>query len=130
MIRKIPFRLAVNTMLFFLSVLLVYHLLIITQAIPYEATWGGRLKSDEEMYRFEAVSITVNLLIMFVIAIKGGYTGRIKPNKLIKVILWLMVVLYALNTVGNILSTNLIETIVFTPMTLIFTVLCWRMAIE
>lgn len=117
-------------MLVLLSALLVYHLLIITQVIPYDITWGGRLKSEQEMYRFEAVSIVLNIIIILIIAIKGGYIKKLAPNKLIKILLWLLVVLYALNTLGNIFSTNIIEAIVFTPMTLLFAVLCARLALE
>ncbi len=130
MIKKISFRFAVNTMLLLLSALLIYHLLIITQIIPYAATWGGRLKTDQEMYRFETISIVVNILIMLIIAIKGGHIKSIGPNKAINILLWIIVVLYALNTLGNIASVNQLEAIIFTPLTLMFTVLCARIAVE
>lgn len=130
MIKRIPFRFAVNFMLVMLSVVLVYHLAIITGIIPYEATWGGRLKTQQEMYRFEAVSIIINLVIMLIIAIKGGYIKRLRPNKMITILLWILVVIYALNTAGNIFSESLLEAIIFTPLTLISAILCVRLAIE
>lgn len=130
MFKKIPFRFAVNIMLFLLSVIIVYHLLIITQVVPYEATWGGRLKTEQEMYRFESVSILLNLVIAFVVIIKGGYIKRFVPGKFITVLLWLIAVLFAFNTIGNIASVNKLEAIIFTPITLLFTVLCARMAVE
>lgn len=130
MIKKIPFHLAVNIMLILLSAMLVYHLLIIAQVVPFDAIWGGRLTNEEEMYRFEMVSIILNIVILMVIAIKGGYIRRIKPNRTIRVLLWLLVVLYIFNTIGNILSTNILEAAIFTPITLISALLCWRMAIE
>ena len=40
-----------------LSVLLVFHFLILLKIVPYNIIWGGRLKSNKEMYRFETVSI-------------------------------------------------------------------------
>lgn len=130
MVRKIPFRLAVNTMLVLLSLVMVYHLLIISSAIPYEATWGGRLKSDAQMYRFETVSIIINLMMIWVIALKGGYKKKVRAGKWLNMILWIMVVLFALNTVGNIFSANRMEAIIFTPMTLLSAILCLRMALE
>ncbi|MCB0699180.1 MAG: hypothetical protein H6551_09835 [Chitinophagales bacterium] len=108
----------------------MYHLLIIAQVVPFDAIWGGRLTNEEEMYRFEMVSIILNIVILMVIAIKGGYIRRIKPNRTIRVLLWLLVVLYIFNTIGNILSTNILEAAIFTPITLISALLCWRMAIE
>lgn len=130
MLKRIPFRAAVNIMLFLLSAMLVYHFLIITQVIPYEATWGGRLKSVEQMYRFESVSILLNLIIVFIVAVKGGYIKRITPGKLTNILLWLIVVLFAFNTIGNIASVSKIEAIIFTPVTLLYTILCARIAVE
>ncbi|MEZ5017585.1 MAG: hypothetical protein R2800_11075 [Flavipsychrobacter sp.] len=130
MLKRIPFRFAVNTMLFLLSAILVYHFLIVAQLIPYEATWGGRLKTEQEMYRFESVSIILNLAIAFIIAVKGGYIKRIVPGKLITFLLWLIAALFALNTIGNITSINNLEAIIFTPVTLLFAVLCVRIAVE
>ena len=113
-----------------LIAIIAYHVLIISGVIPYEATWGGRLKTDEEMYRFEAISISMNLLILLVVAIKGGHVKAIKPGKVINILLWVFAVLFALNTVGNIFSENIIEAIVFTPVTLLFSLFCYRMAVE
>ncbi|MFM8834026.1 MAG: hypothetical protein ACKOEV_10420, partial [Cytophagales bacterium] len=44
---------------------LVFHLLIVIKVIPYAITWGGRLKTDSEMYLFETVSIGMNLFFIF-----------------------------------------------------------------
>jgi len=38
----------------------IFHLLILVRVIPYEITWGGRLKTVEEMYVFETISILIN----------------------------------------------------------------------
>lgn len=130
MVRKIPFRFAVNIMLVLLSLVIVYHLLIITGAIPYEAIWGGRQETTEQMYRFESVSILVNLAMIAVVAIKGRLVKQIKAGKVITVLLWLMFASFLLNTIGNITSMNQLEAIIFTPLTLVSAILCWRMAIE
>lgn len=47
-------------LLIILSIFLVFHCLILCKIIPYNILWGGRLKSDIEMYRFETVSILIN----------------------------------------------------------------------
>ncbi len=41
-----------------------FHFLILLKIIPYDITWGGRLKSDEEMFVFETISIIVNLFFV------------------------------------------------------------------
>lgn len=130
MIRKINFRLAVNTVLLIAICALVYHFLIVTQVIPYNIAWGGRLESLSAMYVFEAVSITINLLIIAVIATKGGYLKPVIPLKVVSVVLWALVVIFSLNTIGNIFAKTLFEALVFTPVTLVSAVFCYRMAIE
>lgn len=130
MIRKIEFSIAVKTMVISLIIILLYHVFIITGAIPYEATWGGRLETKSQMYRFETISICMNLLLLLVVVIKGGYVKAIRPGKIINILLWVFAVLFALNTIGNIFSTNTLEAVIFTPVTIMFSLLCYRMAIE
>ena len=36
--------------------LFIFHLLILSQIIPFEIVWGGKLKTTEEMYVFESIS--------------------------------------------------------------------------
>ncbi len=50
---------------------LCFHLLILIKLIPYEITWGGRLKNDNEMYVFEIISISINLFFIYVLLQKG-----------------------------------------------------------
>ncbi len=117
-------------MIVLLSLVLIYHFMIITGLIPYEATWGGRLENREQMLRFETVSIVVNLFILAVVLIKAGYLKWQVPLRLLKVLLWAFAALFALNTVGNLASTSLTELIIFTPLTAISVVFCARMAVE
>ena len=35
----------------------IFHIMILVRVIPYEITWGGRLKTVEEMFVFETISI-------------------------------------------------------------------------
>ena len=32
------------------SAALIFHFLILLKIIPYEITWGGKIKTDQEMY--------------------------------------------------------------------------------
>ncbi|MBE0639732.1 MAG: hypothetical protein IH598_14535, partial [Bacteroidales bacterium] len=53
------------------SATIVFHVLIVLRLIPYSFIWGGRLKSDRQMYVFEAFSISLNaafLILMMTLA--------------------------------------------------------------
>lgn len=112
------------------ALVLVYHLLIITGTIPYEATWAGRLQNEVEMLRFESITIAVNLFILLLVLIKSSYVKIKIPSTVITVFLWLFVALFSLNTVGNLLSASFWEMIIFTPMTALLAIFFWRMAVE
>ncbi len=130
MIRKISFKFAANAMLLLLICLLVYHVLIVTSLIPYDAVWGGRLEDQSQMYQFEAFSIAVNLLMLLVVCMKGRVVRIQISSRIINLLLWAFTLLYALNTVGNLLSTNMLERVVFTPLTLLAALFCFRLAVE
>ncbi len=103
------------------ALLLVFHLLVITKVIPYGMVWGGRLTSDRDMYRFEAVSLVVNAVFLAVVLVHARVLPLSVPAWVMQVFFGLMAVLFALNTVGNLLSKNTFEKYTFTPITLLLT---------
>lgn len=111
------------------SLLVIFHLLILVRIIPFDAIWGGKLKDVSQMRLFESVSVIISLMMMAVIAINAGIIKfKIHPV-VIKAALWAMVILFALNTIGNFTSENQFEKNVFTPTTLLLSVLCFLLII-
>jgi hypothetical protein len=104
------------------GLILIFHILIITGNIPYTIVWGGRLQSKLDMYRFESVSILLNSIFLLVVLLKMEIIKLRIPLKTVKIMLWLMVVLFLLNTIGNLFSINFWERIIFTPLTLLLSV--------
>jgi hypothetical protein len=105
------------------SLSLLFHLLVLLQVIPYAIVWGGRLRTDTDMYRFETVSLFVNFISLVVLLLKSGVIRiQIRPS-IVNVSLWVMFALMALNTMGNLYSGNNLERIIFTPLTLVSAIL-------
>ena len=109
-------------LLILLSLFLVLHFTILLKLIPYNLVWGGRLKSDKEMYRFEIFSILINSLFVIVILVQGSFLTIDIPKKIITYALWLMSGLFLLNTVGNVTSKNKLEQRLFTPITILLAI--------
>ncbi|PCI03772.1 MAG: hypothetical protein COB79_00140 [Zetaproteobacteria bacterium] len=128
--QMIKVKTAANTILVILFCVLVFHLLVLVGFIPFDTVWGGRLETQSQMYVFETVSIIINTIIMLVVSMKAGYIKAYLHMKIINTILWFLVVLFTLNTAGNILAMSWLETLIFTPLTLISAFLFYRMAIE
>jgi hypothetical protein len=56
---------------------------------------------------------------------------KVKMNRLvIRLALWAMAALFLLNTLGNLLSTNEFEKLVFTPLTLLLSLFSFRLALS
>ena len=106
-----------KTLIVIYSIIIVFHSCILLKIIPYEITWGGRLQNDQEMYVFETASISINLFLMWILLMKGDFVTYKFPVKVIHVILWIFVVVFALNTVGNIFAKTILEK-AFTLLTL------------
>lgn len=115
---------AIKTMLYLLTVVILFHLCIMLKIVPYEITWGGRLKNDSQMYIFETISILINLFLFLILLIKGTYLKEYMPMKIVNIILWLFLILFGLNTLGNILAKTNFEKF-FTLLTLTFSILIW-----
>ena len=108
-----------------LSIVLVFHLCVLFEIISYKIVWAGKLNSKEEMYVFEAVSILINFFLIIVLCIKFQNIKKSETNRIINIIIWVFVFLFALNTLGNLFAENLIEQILGTLLTFISATLCW-----
>lgn len=125
---KITKKFAAHSIITILSLVVLFHLLVLLAVIPYNIVWGGRLKNKTELLQFELISIGINLAMLLVVLIKARILKIALHPKLLTLALWLMVALFTLNTLGNLLSVNAMEKIIFTPLTLILALLCLRLA--
>jgi len=101
---------------------IVFHLLVIMHIIPSTIVWGGRLENQQELFKFESISIFLNVFFLLVmLIINSNIKFKVKPI-VFRVLLWLMCVLFILNTVGNLLAKSSIETMIFAPVTLLLSV--------
>ncbi|MBI3220535.1 MAG: hypothetical protein HYZ44_13560 [Bacteroidetes bacterium] len=104
---------------------LVFHLLIVVKVIPYQITWGGKLKTDSDMYAFEAASILINLFFVYLVLHQIGYVRPRLGQRAVTILLWIFFGLFVLNTIGNIFAVTQLERW-FTILTLANAFLIWK----
>lgn len=121
---KMTAKLSIKIILGIIIAVTVFHLCILFKLIPYDIAWGGRLTNDQEMYVFESISIVINLFFGLVLLIKGNFIKQLRPIKVVNVILWIFLVIFALNTVGNLLAKTNFEKF-FSIVTLALAFLLW-----
>jgi hypothetical protein len=102
----------------------MFHLLILARVIPFEITWGGRLKTVEEMYVFETLSILINSFFIFILLQKGEYILYFFGKKTVNIVLWIFFTIFVLNTIGNVFAKTNFEKF-FVILTLLNSILIW-----
>ena len=122
---KMTQKRAINILIWIVGAILLLHVAIVTKVIPYEIAWGGKLKSDTQMYLFESISILVTLLLGIILLIKGNYVPLFIPISIVNALLWVFFVLFGLNTAGNLLAETWYEKSL-SVLTLCITFLIWK----
>jgi len=120
---------AAKAILSILSLVVIFHFLVVFNIIPFDIVWGGRINDRSQLLVFEAISITLNLIMLSIVAIKAGLMNLRIHTTVIKVGLWMMFGLFLLNTIGNLFSNNELEKMIFTPMTALLALFSCRLAI-
>lgn len=123
-------RFASSALLIIFSMVILFHVLVLAGVIPFDMVWGGRLKSKDQMIPFEITSLILNVLMLAVVAIHSGYLKVSINPMIIKAALWFMFVLFLLNTLGNLFSSNELEKMVFTPLTILLSVFSLRLTFK
>jgi hypothetical protein len=111
------------------AISILFHFLVILGVVPYDIVWGGRAVDASQLLKLEAVSISINMLILgiTVSSIRHRKTG--KHYMLFKIFFWLLTILFSVNTLGNLASKNKLEMMIFTPVTFLLALLCLRLAL-
>ena len=130
----ISFKKAVQWCLILFGAIMLFHAFIIGGIIffdfaPVEFLWGGRMETKEELLVFEFLSFAVVVLCFFVVLIKSGRISAPRLKKASGVILWILFVLFLLNTVGNIFAKTTFEKS-FAIVTIVLAIFCLRLAVE
>ena len=130
----ISFQRAAQLSLYLFGIIALFHLAVIIGIVifdyaPIDFLWGGRMASSEQLLRFELISLVVILLCLVIVLIR---VGRIKTPALVgvsRIFLWILFILFTLNTLGNILAKTTFEKS-FAVVTALLAFLCLRMALE
>ncbi|MBK9509035.1 MAG: hypothetical protein IPP61_15565 [Cytophagaceae bacterium] len=115
---------ALNIMLGLLSGVMVFHILVLTEVIPYNIVWAGKLHSVQEMRVFESVSMTILVINILIFLLKAGYIKHKISEKILNWIIGFYALLFFVNTIGNLFAQTAFEKYFFTPLTLVSAILC------
>lgn len=121
---------AVKGLIALFALILIFHAVVMAGFVPVEMVWGGRLKSREELLRFESISIVLNFVMLVICAVRWRHIQKQESPRWMVFLFWAMALLFAFNTLGNVFAETFWEKIIFTPLTLVLCVLCVRLALR
>jgi drug/metabolite transporter (DMT)-like permease len=114
---------AIQIMFVILFITLLFHVLILTEQIPYQFVWAGKLKSVKEMKSFETFAILLTVFVLFVLNIKFKQLKKGRTNRIIDSLVWVFAGFFAINTLGNLFSESWIELVIGSLITFTLSVL-------
>ena len=97
-------KVAVVTLGTLFSFSVVLHMFALAGLVSPDFLWGGRTKTKEEFLVFESISLTINVVMLLVILVRTNLLRVGIGKRAIRIALWVMFVLFTLNTVGNVLA--------------------------
>ena len=118
-------KVALIIMFFILGIVLIFHFLILTEQIPYDKVWAGKLNSVQEMKSFETFSIILNVFMLTILFVKYKQLERGIKHRIVDILIWVFTAFFALNTIGNLFAKSMIELILGTFLTLTSSILCF-----
>ena len=132
--KVINFNQAILTSLFVIGLLILFHLSILIGIIffdfaPTDFLWGGQMNSVEQLFKFEIVSLLALSLFFFLVLIRSKRLNLPKLKSVAHVAMWVLFVIFSLNTIGNLLAKTNFEKL-FAIVTGLLAFLLLRIALE
>ncbi len=109
---------------------MILHILVVLKVLPYKMLWGGRISTDAQMYRLETISLLTNLVFLVAILSQLELVDVHISHTWMKILMWIMVVAFTMNTFGNASSKNQLEKFLFTPLTFIMAIFSLILALQ
>ncbi|HMM97413.1 MAG TPA: hypothetical protein PKC99_00265 [Anaerolineales bacterium] len=124
-------RRAGNILIVSLSLLLVFHVLVLFRLAPAEIVWGGQaVNSPDELFILEGFGLFLTFIFLAIVSAKVGYINANSFIKPINVFLWIIFVYLILNFGSNLVSKTFAENVLFAPVTIIMAFLVYRLILE
>ena len=126
----INFKLAGKITITIIVLLIIFHILLLLGVVPSDIVWGGKAPDEATIIKLEIFSLVTSLIFLAVICAKLKQSRNMKFRKVINIAVWIIFGYFLLNIVGNLASGVTIEKLIFTPITIILSILLFRLAIE
>ncbi|MEC7771863.1 MAG: hypothetical protein VX798_11815 [Bacteroidota bacterium] len=123
-------KIAGRLLLMLLSLLVVFHVLVLLDVLPYDQTWGGSIQDKSQVIAYEGFAIVLTLVFILMVSIKLDYLKIKRLQKVADIAIWIMVGFFAISLIGNIMAKGAMERTIFTPLSIVLVLLSFRLAVS
>jgi hypothetical protein len=128
------FKLATQISLLIFGLFVLFHLsiilgIVIFDFVPVDFLWGGRMETKDQLLGFEIISLLIMVLCFFIVLIRSEKVRLQRLMRAAVIALWILFILFLLNTIGNLLAKTTFERFLSIP-TGMLAILCLRLALE
>ena len=113
-----------------LSLLIVFHVLVILDVLPYDQTWGGSIEDKSQVIAFEGLAIVLTLVFILMVSIKLDYLKIKRLQKVADIAIWAMGGFFVISLIGNLMAKVAIERIIFTPLSIVLVLFSFKLAVS
>jgi len=110
----ITFNQALRMSLYLIGLLILFHLAILIgitvfDYAPINYLWGGRMTSTGQLLTFEIISLLTSSIIFLILLIRSKWINLPGFMRVTRVAMWVLFVLFLLNTIGNLMAATTFE---------------------
>ncbi len=126
----ISFKLAGKMTITIIVLLIIFHILVLLSIVPSNIVWGGQIVDNATLMKHEILRLIGSFIFLVIIIEKLNQHKITKFKKLSNVAFWLIYVYFIITSIAKLTSAVTLEKMIFIPITVILSILLFRLAIE
>ncbi len=126
----ISFKLAGKITITIIVLFIIFHILVLLGVVPSNIVWGGQIAEESTVMRHEILRLLVSFIFLAIIIEKLNQNKITKFKKLSNAAFWFIYIYFIITSIAKLALAVTLEKLIFIPVTVILSVLLFRLAIE
>ena len=126
----ISFKLAGKITITIIVLLIIFHVLALLGVVPSNIVWGGQIIDKATVIKHEILRLLGSFIFLAIIIEKLNQNKITKFRKLSNAAFWFIYIYFIITSIAKLVLAVTLERLIFIPVTVILSVLLFRLAIE
>ena len=126
----ISFKLAGKITIAIIVLFIIFHILVLLGVVPSNLVWGGQIAEEATVMKHEILRLLGSFIFLAIIIEKLNQNKITKFRKLSNAAFWFIYIYFIITSIAKLVLAVTLERLIFIPVTVILSVLLFRLAIE